>query len=50
MVPILPLIDKTIRVKLKEKIPGWHELTKEELELEIKRLPEIKGKADIYIP
>ena len=42
MVLIIPVIDKGIRVKLSEKIPGWQELSKEQLELEIKRLPEIK--------
>ena len=41
MVLILPVIDRTIRVKLKDKIPGWKELTEELLELEVKRMHEI---------
>ena len=41
LVLIIPVIDKAIRVKLSDKIPVWQELSKEQLELEIKKLPEI---------
>lgn len=41
LILIIPLIDKAIRVKLSDNIPGWKELSTEQLELEIKKLPEI---------
>ena len=41
LVLIIPVIDKAIRIKLSDKIPGWQELSKEQLDLEIKKLPEI---------
>ncbi len=39
LVLLLPVIDKGVRIKLSDKIPGWQELSK--LEAEIKTLPEI---------
>lgn len=41
LVLLIPVVDKGIRIKLSDKIPGWKELSKEQLEAEIKKLPEI---------
>ncbi len=41
LVLLIPLLEKGLRVNLAEKVSGWEELSKEQLENEIKKLPEI---------
>ena len=40
MVLTIPIIDRGIKIKLNEKIQGWKNLTREQLEKKIKRLSE----------
>jgi regulator of protease activity HflC (stomatin/prohibitin superfamily) len=34
---LIPLVDKGVKVNLKEEIPGWHTLSSKELEEKVKR-------------
>jgi regulator of protease activity HflC (stomatin/prohibitin superfamily) len=42
LVLMIPIVDKGVRVKLSDRILGWQELSKEQLEEQIIGLPEIK--------
>jgi len=46
LVLLIPLIDKGVKVNLKEKIPEWHTLTRQELEEQIKQHVVYAGRAN----